>query len=170
MVEYQRNIHPRQTGDNYAKRDAIAQKERTLLRTTKQAPESRQSWNLEPNQSGLDDAFSKDSLSHRMRFLNPRSTITIVSMASTENELETTTNTSVSEGQEQPAANGGGLGQSKLSLPERFRYPYQVDSPTGPNLPAQPTASRPISNEGRQSLKFPSLRPEISSACEINRL
>ncbi|KFX97573.1 hypothetical protein O988_04807 [Pseudogymnoascus sp. VKM F-3808] len=162
MVEYQRNKHPRQTGDNYAKRDGIAQKERALLSTKEQEPETRQSWDLEPNQSGLDDAFSKNSRSHRRRFLNPRSTITIGSMASTENELETTTNTSVSEGQEQPAANGEALEQSKLSLPERFRSPYQVDSPTGPTLPAQPTASRPISNEDSGVATPNPIRPRAS--------
>lgn len=155
MVEYQRYKHPRQTGDNYAKKDAIAQKERGLMRTRKEEPEPRQSWDLEPNQSDLDDPFSKNFWSHRRRFLNPRSTVTIESMASTENELETI-NTSVSEAQEQPTANEGGLEPSKLSLPERFQSPYQVnDNPAGPNVPAQPTISRPISNEGRQSLKLP---------------
>ncbi|KFZ25021.1 hypothetical protein V502_00497, partial [Pseudogymnoascus sp. VKM F-4520 (FW-2644)] len=69
------------------------------------------------------------------------------SMALTENELETS-NISMSEGQEPPPANDVALEQSKVSLNEPVPSRCDVDdNPTTPNLPAQPTTTRPISNE-----------------------
>ena len=56
----------------------------------------------------------------------------------------------MSEGQEPPTANDAALEQNKVSLNEPFPSRYDVDdNPTMPNLPAQPTTTRPISNEGR---------------------
>lgn len=138
-----------QTGNTYAKRGTTPQIESPSPRTGNQEREPRKSRNLRLNHFDSDSHHSKNSQSHRKRARKPRAGVNAGSMASTENELETS-NTSVSEEEQQPQANDEALGQNKLSLTERVRSPYNVDdNPTGPNLPAQPTSSCPISTEGK---------------------